>query len=268
MIDETLWTTQPVGAVFDQSLAVLVGRPLAFVRARLQFLLDGAPLLDPAWQFTFDPNDCSQPGTQTPAITAIPFGIQLGNVAQIDDGLIGYFVGDDYSTFNASVQSGARTGDFIRPIGENDNYLSLPFDGVTDQLVSMLVDPRAGVHATSAILPTVTATLPLKSVQTALARMNITFRVNGGLTDARISSAQETTVLMPVPRVNRGTWTWWENADAGWTAYATAPNDTTARLSDLLPTLRTGVLQLSSALDDRSASLLPSTLPTLPEKKS
>src|SRR5262249_51916421 len=35
-IDETLWTTVPMGATFDQSLAVLMGRPLAMVRASLQ----------------------------------------------------------------------------------------------------------------------------------------------------------------------------------------------------------------------------------------
>ncbi len=182
-IDETLWTTAPMGASFDQSLAILIGRPLAMVRAKVQFLLHGPPYLDPSWQFTFDPSDCSRLGTQTPAITGYRFGIELGNIAQLDDGLIGYFTGDNYASFNVVDQSGAATGGYLNPIGVNNNYLYLPFDGETATWVSMLVNPRAGVHATTAILPTTTVSLPPNFTADALASMNVTFRLDGVLTD-------------------------------------------------------------------------------------
>ena len=49
-IDETLWTTAPQGAAFDRDLATLAGRPLAMVRSRLSFELEGEPIADPLRQ--------------------------------------------------------------------------------------------------------------------------------------------------------------------------------------------------------------------------
>lgn len=252
-IDETLWTTVPMGAVFDQSLAVLMGRPLAMVRAQLQFELDGTPYLDPSWQYTFAP--------ATPEITGYEFAIELGNVARLDDGLIGYFVEDDYATFNIVQQAGAPADGYLKPISVDNNYIYLPFDGSTVTHVSMLVDPRADVHATTAILPTSALTLPPQFIGDALAAMNITFRVNGVLTDQSIAGAVgdqpgPTTVLLPVPKEKTGTWTWLENDGGTWTGYATGPNDTTARLSDVPPVLRRGMLQLSSALGGGASARL------------
>lgn len=254
-IDETLWTTVPMGASFDQSLAVLIGRPLAMVRAKLQFLLDGPPYLDPSWQYTFNPANCSQPGTQTPAITGYEFGIELGNIAQLEDGLIGYFCSDDYSSFNVVDQSGAASGGYLKPIGLDNNYIYLPFDGATAEWVSMLVDPRAGVHASTAILPATTVSLPPNFTNSALARMNVLFRVDGVLTDQQppAAGATATTILLPVPKEKSGTWTWVEQAPGGWTSSPTGPNDTVARLSSVGPVLRRGMLQLSSALGGKKS---------------
>lgn len=244
-IDETLWTTVPMGAVFDQSLAVLMGRPLAMVRAQLQFELDGLPYLDPSWQYTFAP--------AAPAITGYEFAIELGNVARLDDGLIGYFVEDNYTTFNIVQQAAAPADGYLTPIAAGNNYIYLPFDGATVTHVSMLIDPRAAVHATTAILPTFELSLPPQFVNDALAAMDITFRVNGVLTDQTIAGPSAPvpgapTVLLPVPKEKTGTWAWLENDGGNWVTYATGPNDTNARLSTVPPVLRRGLLQLSSAV--------------------
>ena len=236
-IDETLWTTVPMGAVFDQDLTVLMGRPLAMVRARLRFELDGPPYADPSWQFTFEP--------APPAITGDQFPIELGNIARLSDGLIGYFTGDDYGRFNVVQQAVSVTNQYLAPIGANNNYIYLPFDGKTSAALSMLVDPRAAVHATTAILPVVELSLPPQFVTNALAAMSVTFQVNGALTDQTISAAGTTRILIPVPREKKGTWSWIENDGGTWTTYETGPNDTTARLSTVAPVLRRGLLQLS-----------------------
>jgi hypothetical protein len=241
-IDETLWTTVPMGTAFDQSLAVLIGRPLAMVRARLQFLLQGAPYPDPAWQFTFNP--------QTPEIVNYPFAVELGNLEQLNDGLIGYFVGDQYDQFNVVTESGAAGDGYLRPIGQNNNYLFLPCDNTTATYVSMLVDPRAAVHATTGILPVVELRLPPQFVNGTIAAMQVAFRMDGVLTDQQISQAGDTTILIPVPKEKTGTWTWMEKDQAGWTSYPTAAPNAVARLSNVPPVLRRGLLQLSSALSE------------------
>jgi hypothetical protein len=234
VIDDTLWTTLPANASFDDNLALFVGRPLAMVRASLQFLLDGAPYGDPSWQYTLDP--------ATPAVTSIPFGIQLGDVAQLEDGLIGYFTGDTYSTFNVVQQSSATNDGYLKLIGLG-NYLSQCFDGTTVTYLSMLVDPRAAVHATTGILPAVTLTLPQQLVSNALANMSMTFRIDGILTDTNAKNA----VLMPARRMPGMTWNWLENDEGTWQPYAIAPNDANARLSPTPPVLRSGLLQLRRA---------------------
>jgi hypothetical protein len=245
-IDETLWTTVPMGAVFDKSLAVLLGRPLAMVRSRVRFELDGLALPDPSWQFTFTP--------QPNVLAGLEFAIELGNVAQLDDGLIGYFVGDTYTTFNVVQRSGAVESSYLHPIGEDGNYLYLPFDGTTETYLSLLVDPRAPVHATTSILPDVSLALPPQFVDAALAAMDVTFRLDGILTDQQIAApagggnGETTTILLPLPDEKAGTWAWVENDPSGWTTYPTAPNDATARLSEVPPVLRRGLLQLSAAL--------------------
>jgi hypothetical protein len=246
-IDETLWTTVPMGASFDQSLAVLIGRPLAMVRARLQFLLDGPPRSDPSWQYTFAPS--------TPDITSYEFAIELGNIAQLDDGLIGYFVADDYGTFNVVTEAGATEGSYLHPIGADNNYIYMPFDGTTLTYVSMLVDPRAPVHATTGILPDVAVSLPPQFTTDALAAMKVTFRVDGILTDQQIPETGSPTILMPVPKEKTGQWVWLENDEGQWNTYVTAPNDTVARLSNVPPVLRRGLLQLSSALGEGQKSV-------------
>ena len=241
-IDETLWTTVPMDAVFDQNLAVLVGRPLALVRAQLQLQLDGAPYLDPSWQFVGNP--------QTPAITGYQFPIQLGNLTQLDDGLIGYFVGDDYTVFDIVPAAGATPSSYLRPIGVDGNYLYLPFDGTTSVQLSLLVDPRAPVHASTAILPVAQLAVPSALASAALARMAIDLPIHGVLTDEQIAAGADakTTVLVPAPSEASGTWTWLENDEGTWTSYAVAPNDASARLSPVPPVLRRGYLRLSSAL--------------------
>lgn len=241
-IDETLWTTLPLGAAFDEDLAALIGRPLALVRARLQFELNGPPYPDPSWQYTFNPAPTAVSGYQ--------FAIELGNVAQLEDGLIGYFRSDDYTRFNVTHSAGAESSKYLWPIGVENNYIYLPFDAKSAEYVSMLVDPRAAVHARTGILPTLTLALATQWTTAALAAMNVTFRVDGILTDSHTAAlpGAPATILLPVPHEKRGTWKWVENDEGNWQYYATAPNDTTARLANVPPVLRRGLLQLSDAV--------------------
>src|SRR5262249_11985318 len=53
-IDETLWMANHLGGHADQHMSVLIGRPLALVRARLQLTLGGDPVYNQSWGATFD----------------------------------------------------------------------------------------------------------------------------------------------------------------------------------------------------------------------
>jgi hypothetical protein len=247
-IDETLWTTASADVGLDESLAVLIGRPLALVRASLQLILDGPALPDPSWQFTFAP--------ATPAITGYPFEIQLGSATSLEDGLIGYFAGDDYSVLNI-VQQASASDSYLRPIAPG-NFLSLAFDGQSSLLLSLLVDPKAPVHAVTGILPAKAVRVSATAVRAALQAMNVTVRVDGILTDQQVTTPgggpPVTAVMMPVPPERSGTWSWAENDEGTWTSFPIAAIDTKARLSSVPPVLRRGLLQLTAGLGGPGAS--------------
>jgi hypothetical protein len=208
-IDETLTMVDPVGGQGDADLAVLIGRPLALVRAQVQFELFGSPAYDQSWRDTFDlvnPSDTSptpavQVGEEEAGFTAVPLPIRLGSVELYDDGLFGYYTADDYTVFNA-VHAPAATPPYVKPIVPN-NYLQLPFNypSYTTATLTLLVDPRGTVHATTGILPTAKLTVPPQFYADALARMAVTFRIGPVLTDLQ-------TIRMPFPAERNGLWAW------------------------------------------------------------
>jgi hypothetical protein len=243
-IDETLWSTAPAEAHLDRSLATLIGRPLAFVRAELQLVLDGPAALDPSWQYTFAP-------APNP-LAGFDFAVELGALDRLEDGLIGYFVGDDFQTFNIVPAAGATADGFLRPIGADGVYPTLRFDGVTTLTVAMLVDPRAAVHATTAILPVTSVRPPARRVDAALARLEVDVPIRGLLAASRPTRppppgfTPPSTIVMPTAR-RAGTWTWVERLGDRTTVHPIAPPAASPAVAQTDLALRTGVLRLAPA---------------------
>ncbi len=134
------------------------------------------------------------------------------------------------------------------------NFVDLTFDDGSNSYLTMLIDPRASVHATTAILPSLILDLPAQFVEPALSAMDVTFHVGPLLssTMAVQTAAGDTdydvTVLMPRPSENNGTWSWLEQNDAAWTGYAVKSTDEKANFSNVQSILRTGLLKLSGAM--------------------
>jgi hypothetical protein len=233
-IDETLWMIDPRGGEDDHDLAVLIGRPLALVRAQIQYELFGRPAQNQSWRGTLQ--------NQTSDLGASRFPIRLGSVELLDDGLIGYFTGTTYTTFNAVHPSDKQTSPYVKAVAAG-NYLSLPFDYPTysTQNISLLLDPRASVHATTGLLPTASLELPSQFYDEALRRLAVTFRTGPVLTPAA-------TMRMPYPAEQRGDWTWIQRKSPGTAATSfevasiVASNED-ARLEDTPPQLADGWLK-------------------------
>jgi hypothetical protein len=82
-VDETSWAVDPLGERSDLLLNALVGRPLAVVRAGVSLRLQGEPVTDPSWPFTFAP-------VKAP-FTGYTFEVELGDAESRRDGLMGYW---------------------------------------------------------------------------------------------------------------------------------------------------------------------------------
>ncbi|GGZ33281.1 hypothetical protein GCM10010387_29270 [Streptomyces inusitatus] len=260
VIDATLWTTDPLGNRADTHLSILVGRPLALLRTRLRFQFDGDPAIDTGWATTFTPT--------SPDVLTQQFAIRLGDQATHQDGVIGYFTGTDYTTFNstaapptAPAQHYVRVTGPIGPAGSTPgNYLRLTPKPGTHQDITVLADPRAALHAHTGILPVTRYDIPQQPVEAALAAMEITFRTGPLLTSLRPSPAQGTTppahpqaVTHLAPAEQNGVWSWWEPSTNGtWTAYDLTKPSTAPTGGPQASTLREGMLQITISLNTTS----------------
>lgn len=216
MIDATLWTVDPLGREGDEHLSVLVGRPLAVVRAGLRLETLGME--------------------EESELRRTPFDVRLGELTRLGDGLIGYFINDDYSRFFPVHEAIANQ---TRPMGPHHGFMGeiraaaaysaaqhessepvshpfiseAPFVRVRpvspglerpagrSVMLTLLVDPRGGVHATSGILPRKKIELMREHVAAALENMSVTFRIGPVLSDP-------STIRMPLPAEIRGNWSW------------------------------------------------------------
>jgi hypothetical protein len=214
VIDSTLWSVDPFAHTGDEHLALLVGHPAVVLRAVLRLEVQ-----DPA---------------NPPENRMTPVPVRLGALEHWQDGLLGFFVDDDYTKLHCA-QSAAR---MAREVGPGRGYLQaaadvqafhdafgndLP-DGATagttpvthpyvdpDALIyirpgqevklTLLVEPQAVVHATTGLLPRKEIGVRREWIADALAKLSPTFRFGPVLVDPK-------TVRMPVASEIAGSWSW------------------------------------------------------------
>jgi len=235
-IDETLWTIDPESRALDNNSAKLIGRPLALVRTRLAGELDGPPVTDPSWEYTFKPAAVEFIGYDFP--------VRMGDLAMLSDGLIGYFEDKNYARFNAAHIPQASP--YLVPIGKG-NYVHLKFQPSGIRYLTAIMDPRTAMHAISDILPVQSLAIP-KEFTDLIVNIKAAFRVGPVLAEAREIQSGEaagTSVILPRPPDRHGDWNWCQLDQKGaWASLPVIPASGLAALSDALAEARTGMLQL------------------------
>ncbi|MFF3763937.1 hypothetical protein ACFYYR_07585 [Streptomyces sp. NPDC001922] len=239
-VDRALETIDPDGPA-DPGLGFFLGRPLALVRTRLTMDLRGPLRTDVSWQNLFCETEAELP--------RYPFAIRLGEAAQTDDGLVGYVLDDDYDHFETVIDPSSGGSGYLRPIGDRPS-LHLNFGDASSALATVLLDPRAAVHATTDILATKRVFIPQEFTDQAITRMTVNFRT-GPLLAATTGlkgpqDEVEETVLMPTPAGVVGNWTWTEKRGSAWRKLPILSQDQyDMPLAE--PELRSGFLSLDDA---------------------
>ncbi|MFF2348155.1 hypothetical protein ACFVVL_00105 [Kitasatospora sp. NPDC058115] len=253
-VDETLHTVAPLGGRDDRTMTVLVGRPLALVRGRLRFELDGPPLHDPSWEAWQYVVGLKQGPPPPPDFLGYPWNVRLGAADNLRDGLIGYFEGTDYGLLRAVAVPDRPTTTYLSRIGTG---FTLDIAGAAPvRHVTMLVDPRAAVHAATDILPTVAWQLPAARVTPALARMEVSYRVGPLLARTEPAADGDERLIAPRPSTRHGSWTFARprrDGSPGWTELPVGPADPVARIAPTPPVARNGRMVLRGAVSERSA---------------
>jgi hypothetical protein len=221
IIDSTLWSVDPFGHIGDEHLSLLIGHPIAVVRARV--LLEVQEPISPD------------------VINKIVLPLRLGALTHWQDGLLGYFVNDDYRTLYCADEAVAA---FAREIGPNQGFLQqanlVPnyYQQFADDLtaistaggkvadgrapvnhpyvnrtgltsirpnqevkLTLLVEPHAQVHATMGLVPRKDVGVRRQWIVNALAKLSPTFRIGPLLVDPK-------TLKMPVPTELPGSFSW------------------------------------------------------------
>jgi hypothetical protein len=220
IIDSTLWAVDPFASSSDEHLSLLVGHPVVILRARVKLEVQ-------------EPIDTS-------VINTKPVSLRLGAVTHWQDGLLGYFVNDDYTRLycaDAAVAGFAREvgpgrgflqqanlvpdyyQNFSNDIGDNvtegnspvnhpyvDDSGLMTIQPNQEVALTLLVEPHCSVHATSGILPRKEVGMRREWIAAAMAVLSPTFRFGPVLVDPK-------TIRMPVPNEIHGTWSWDHRAD-------------------------------------------------------
>lgn len=219
-VDTALWTVDPFGHTGDEHLSLLVGHPIAVLRARL----------------TLEVAEPIQPEVLQRHLVPV----RLGALAHWQDGLLGYFVDDDY--YRLHLPDPAAAG-FARTVGPGQGFLqqATQTSGYYSQFASdigvnaaqgaspvnhdfvdpsglihirpgqnimltLLVEPHSVVNATCGLLPRKAIGMRRQWVAPGLANIAPTFRFGPVFVDAQ-------RIRMPVASELHGSWSWCHRVD-------------------------------------------------------
>ncbi len=241
-LDNSLETIDPESFAEHTSLALLIGRPIAVVRANFSLEVKGLPACDPTvavGSINDELENLDPPQQVNYGFTEVTIPIRLGDYQQLNDGLVGYWketpVGDqgDYeyegNTFYAT-QSGLEEDNLIQTEAEGIQHFLQAVDSVP-QGVTMLLDPRGVVHVTSGVLPNQELRLPSAIYSQALQRMEVNFLSSPVLSDREeifvmpvsqeLDGSQESapvwSIAIPVSVEPNSVWSWVSLAGEEWT---------------------------------------------------
>jgi hypothetical protein len=198
-IDSTLWTVDTFAAVGSPTVAGLVGRPVAVVRATLRLEIPD----DLAEVTVTHPAGVEARRAAFAALAEQRFPVQLGTLTRADDALLGFFVDDDYAHLHL-VDKAVAAGALVS--GRHQGQLGLLGEGATPQVealshdyvsdedvlwirpgqtlrLTLLMLPAGKVHLTSGVLPRKALALADDWVGPGLARLVPSVRVGPVLVD-------------------------------------------------------------------------------------
>jgi hypothetical protein len=196
-------------------MALLVGRPLAVVRATLGLELRDPPAVHQGWS-AFR-HDMRRVERDTHRFEHVRFPVRVGEHGQLNDGVVGFWIEDGAGGF-ADARFFSPAGDvpdgpWFAPGGTLPPWIS-PSPAGPARTLCLLVDPRGVVHATSGVSPVKTIDIPAHQYQPALRAMEVTFLTTPLLTDRG-------TVRVTLPDEPGLAWSWLERGPAGWDEWTT-----------------------------------------------
>jgi hypothetical protein len=221
VIEKALENIDPEYAGGHEALSLLMGRPMAVARASLNLEVQGYPAIDQDWNvFRQDmerafPKESEDRNRETKEYTEVKIPIRIGEYKQLNDGLVGYWIeeeGEYKGKMFYAPQTGSET-DLNHPsmvIHRDDQPLNITQSIKSPPTkLTLLLDPRGAVHATSGFLPTKAIQIPAEQFVEALKNIEVTFLTAPILTDRG-------KINLSLPDEPGYVWSWCEKENGAW----------------------------------------------------
>lgn len=223
VLDITRWTVDLTGRAGDEHLSLLLGQPVAVVRATVR--LD---LQDPL---------------QPPELLGLTQPVRLGNLAHLQDGLLAYFVGNEFRRIRVVDPAIAALVDASGESSFIDADASFDIAPNVDVPLLLLMSPGSDVHVTTGLVPQKRIGLMREWTSPALSRLSPVLRVGPVLRD-------DAATRLPVAADIRGHWLFHRRPKPGeWASDMVVSASTQALLPDTSPEACDGWLQVELAPD-------------------
>ena len=235
-VNAALQTIDPEGFAQNKAISLLVSRPLALVRSRINLDIQGIPAVSQN-RISFSNDLFYNKFRTTQAFEKVKFPIRIGEYQQFNDSLVGYWVEKaDDGTYKDSV--------FYAPQSCYVPHAKIKtlFDGPTDptpdtplnleqtleentaQTLVMLIDPRGQVNATCGILPAKSISIPPEQYLPALQAIEVTFLAAPLLSDLNpINDLDQ--IKLSLPEVPNYEWSWLGKDGTVWSNRPLVPFD-------------------------------------------
>jgi len=262
-IDTTLWTVDTFAALGSEHVAGLVGRPIAVVRAQLR--LELRPPLDVDLR---DPQRAAEWAQAEADAARYAFPVRIGELTRSDDGVLGFFVDDDYAHFrlvDKAIAGAATAGGRSRgqlglyasvnglPSGQpiTHPYIAGTDDADTLQLhlgqtvtLTLFMHPAGKCSLTSGLLPRKAVGLARDWVGPGLAKIAPSLRTGPVLVETDLD--KEGQVRLPKVSVfGKDQNFLWRDTPATWRTDAILAATQTALLPDTPAELREGWIRVA-----------------------
>jgi hypothetical protein len=262
-IDTTLWTVDSFAALGSEHVAGLVGRPIAVVRAQLRLELRPPTDIDLS-----DPQRAAEWAQAERDAARHAFPVRIGELTRSDDGVLGFFVDDDYSHFclvdKVIAATAADAGRSRGQLGVFERSAGLPpASAITHQYIAgtddadtmalhigqtvtltILMSPAGKVTLTSGLLPRKSLALARDWVGPGLAAIAPSLRTGPVLIETDL--AAEGQVRLPKVSVfGKDQNFLWRDTPASWRTDAILAATQTALLPDNPAEFREGWIRVA-----------------------
>ena len=257
-VDTSLWLVDTFAMLGSEHVAGLVGRPIAVVRAQLRLELRPEDDLDLS-----DPDRAAERLAAEQALAAVAFPVRIGEPTRTDDGVLGYFVDDDYSRYRLvdkaiaelALEAGRSRGQLgvlgrspTLPPAEPITHPYVVGSGGDDTVMlhlgqtvtlTLLMNPAGKAYLTSGIVPREAVQLSRDWVGPGLAALAPTLRTGPLLVETDLNDKQQ--VRLPKVSVYGTNQAFlWRDTPATWRTDAILAATQTALLPDTPAAFREG----------------------------